>query len=291
MIRMLFILSFPFLSFAMVSPSENSCNSEDLTPEVVSDVQDILRQQNCRELPVGGVRVSRYDPSQHGLSGDYSLKRISRSHYVARISVSFDDGGGPGSGTQMFQRSRECLNQANPYMRGPNGELLEIELLSHEQNRNLPVEERPRDLSITINKPGEGGHSYNFRTGFSCSDIVHEYLHHLGLCDEYAPNGTMTSGNYDFSCRVVVRSPAYLMNNKDAAWQRTFHRDPNDPPAREQSLLAPNHFYKILEVNCPGRSAGYQLCGSFAYKGGICSEIPDECRNPDFYLGQIPQRD
>lgn len=289
LITVLFFLS-SLNSYALIPPVEEACKSTDITPELANDVQDILRRENCGELPVGGVRVSSYDQSLHGLSGDYGLKRVSRKHYVARISIAFNDGGGPGSGQRMLEKSQECIAEANPHMKGPNGELLEIQLLTHDQNKNLPEEERSRDVTITIDKPGEGGHSYNFLSGFSCTDIIHEYLHHLGLCDEYAVNGTATSGNYDFSCRVVVRSPAYLMNNKDAAWQRTFHRDPKDPPAREQSLLAPNHFYKILEMNCPGRSAGYQLCGSFAYRGGDCSNIPQECRDPEFYLGPLPQR-
>ena len=189
----------------------------------------------------------------------------------------------------MLARSRECLAQANPHMLGPDGERLEIQILTHAESRALPEDERPRDINIRIDTPGEGGHHLNFRTGFSCVDIIHEYLHHMGLCDEYPPTGTATSGNWDFSCRVVVRAPAFIMNNKDAAWQRTFHRDPNDPPAREQSLLAPNHFYKILEMNCPGRSANYQTCGAFAYRGPSCN-VPDECRNPEFYLGRLPAR-
>ncbi len=54
------------------------------------------------------------------------------------------------------------------------------------------------------------------------------------------------------------------------------------------SLLQPNHFNKILEGNCPGKSDGYQKCASFAYKGEPCA-VPDVCRDDKYYLGSEQQ--
>lgn len=256
------------------------------------DLRAIARQQNCAELPVGGVRVSHYDQNRGVLSGDYSLKRVTQNTYQARLNVTFNDGGGPGSGARMFARSRECLAQAAPYMKGPGGETLDIQILSPQEILSLPAVERPRQLNISIDSPGQGGHSYNFPSSFNCQDIIHEYLHHLGLCDEYNPSGTWnaTTSGANSSCRVQPRGMAYLMNNKDAAWLGIFNRDPNDPPRREQSLLAPNHFYKILEMDCWGKSAPYQLCGSFAYRGTNCEQVPARCQDASFYLGALPER-
>jgi hypothetical protein len=50
------------------------------------------------------------------------------------------------------------------------------------------------------------------------------------------------------------------------------------------SLIQPNHFYKILEGNCPGKAAGYRECADFAYKGEPCN-IPEKCKDDSYYLG------
>lgn len=260
--------------------------------ELPEDIRAIARYQNCEELPVGGVRVSRVDPARFAMSGDYSLKRISEKTYQARLNVNFNDGAGPGSGARMFARSRECIAQAYPNMKGPNGEQLDIQIMTPQEIETLPSAERPRQLNIGIDNPGQGGHSYNFPNNFPCQSIVHEFLHHLGLCDEYNPVGNWTGSEQaaGAACRVIVKNSSYLMNRPDGAWPAYFNRDPNDPPRREQSFLAPNHFYKILEMDCWGKSANYQLCGTFSYRGTNCEQVPAVCQNEDFYLGAPPPR-
>lgn len=294
-----------FLSFLIAL----SANATVLTPPAVdpsceqlpsdvaqfsADIENILQRQRCEPYRIGEARVSvQGSGDRFGLSGNYSLKRLSENQYAARINVSFNDGGGPGSGSRMLARSRECISRANEHLRGPGGEQLVIQLLTPEETSALPESERPRNVNIHIDDPGAGGHSYNFPSTFNCPDIVHEFLHHLGLCDEYSPSGTWNGGQgaLTSACRVVVRSPAYLMNNKDAAWSGFFvPRDPRDPPRREQSLIAPNHFYKILEMDCRGRSAAYQVCGSYAYRGENCEQVPAFCRDPNIYLGRLPER-
>lgn len=54
------------------------------------------------------------------------------------------------------------------------------------------------------------------------------------------------------------------------------------------SLLQPNHFNKILEGNCPGKSEGYQKCAAYAYKGEPCN-VPAECKDDKYYLGSEQQ--
>lgn len=51
------------------------------------------------------------------------------------------------------------------------------------------------------------------------------------------------------------------------------------------SLLQPNHFYKILEGNCPGgKSQPYKECAEFAYKKPPCN-VPAKCNKDSYYLG------
>lgn len=50
------------------------------------------------------------------------------------------------------------------------------------------------------------------------------------------------------------------------------------------SLLQPNHFNKILEGRCGGKSQGYLACAEHAYKGEPCN-VPSACQNDSYYLG------
>ncbi len=50
------------------------------------------------------------------------------------------------------------------------------------------------------------------------------------------------------------------------------------------SLLQPNHFTKILEGRCGGKSQGYLECAEHAYKGSPCN-VPAKCADDNYYLG------
>lgn len=54
------------------------------------------------------------------------------------------------------------------------------------------------------------------------------------------------------------------------------------------SLLQPNHFNKILEGTCAGKSEGYQQCAEHAYKGEPCN-VPAKCLDDKYYLGSEQQ--
>lgn len=50
------------------------------------------------------------------------------------------------------------------------------------------------------------------------------------------------------------------------------------------SLMQPNHFNKVLEGRCGGKSASYLECAEHAYKGEPCN-VPAKCRDDSYYLG------
>jgi hypothetical protein len=52
------------------------------------------------------------------------------------------------------------------------------------------------------------------------------------------------------------------------------------------SLLQPNHFYKILEGACKGKSAAYQECAAHAYNSpNPTCNVSEKCFDDTYYLG------
>lgn len=61
-------------------------------------------------------------------------------------------------------------------------------------------------------------------------------------------------------------------------------------PARS-SILYPNQFKRAVAGKCEENIPGYGMCSEYAYTGSKNNQCktPQECRNPDFYLGKTPQ--
>ncbi len=58
------------------------------------------------------------------------------------------------------------------------------------------------------------------------------------------------------------------------------------------TILYPNQFRRAVAGTCAENIAGYGMCSEYAYTGtekGQC-QTPEACRNPDYYIGTIPQK-
>lgn len=87
--------------------------------------------------------------------------------------------------------------------------------------------------------------------------------------------------------RTCPQGASYMNTNRgDAKPGVTLKGDVLTMVTKPQlpSLLQPNHFNKILEGNCPGKSKGYQECAEFAYKSQPCN-VPAKCNDDKYYLG------
>lgn len=161
--------------------------------------------------------------------GNYLLSRPTANKYQAILNLNFvartptaDD---PATATsaqieQMKQRTRNCLREMSPFMKGPNGEQFEVSFVTPDEPLPPHMErERPLAARIEVSERDETyrGDSMRFGTNFQCVTIGHEILHHLGLCDEYHEGVYKgPQGNVDWSCRAVTTEPSYMRNMRYA---------------------------------------------------------------------------
>lgn len=151
------------------------------------------------------------------LTGNYLLRNVAPpgstvGRFQAILNVNFQ--GTRTHTTYMLNRTRECLNAMGPYLKGPNGESLEIKIVTPSDSlpNGLPTP-TPINISVTREERSYRGHAAAFGTNFGCTTIGHEMLHHLGLCDEYHEGVYTNNGvTSDYSCRQVTAAPSYMRN-------------------------------------------------------------------------------
>jgi hypothetical protein len=168
-------------------------------PEPIRDIAEVigdgLRAGNCQiPMPPGSWRMSQVGAqgsSQGMFHTPFLLERTPEGKYRASLNLQFRNVNGTTSAAQMRQRTQECLRNAGPALRGPDGEELEVNLLSEAELEALPRSKRPSGKTInvisdsTATAASTRGDATNFQDRFDCPAITHEILHHLGLCDEY----------------------------------------------------------------------------------------------------------
>lgn len=125
-------------------------------------------------------------------------------------------------------RAVECLRQASPYLRSPEGDQLTLRLADPEEKRRLgpfpirvkirkkrfePAQIKVRDAEKQEYHPW----AYEYASDMSCQDIVHETMHLLGLIDEYRDTQDAAAEK----C-LPAEPPESLMRDHERAWARTF---------------------------------------------------------------------
>ena len=400
------------------------CDPDDnLTPieDILNKLQKTKVVSECKPLAPGEHKVQA---TREYLHGDYLLKRKDNGTYQVFLNVEFKSGGGSLSPQAMMKRSKECLHEASPFMKGPNGEKLEMMAFTPAEIEKLPANERPKKKVVTIEHADFATNSGAYAEDSKCPTIAHEMLHLLGLCDEYKETRSQFGNKWD--CRVTVKGESIMKNHVEAynkavakdfyceckqlpctaiqksgdqaAKQMFYSKDINDvsdyefrtnycktrylpqsktltEPSRAvvvlsnketelliearamsgaqkapnfqvdrteikcvcpagnsdcirtknkvaktiqaggnklrcpwnvsevdsskanhpnvfklkgtpelPSLLAPNHFKKILGGSCPGTADSYNECAEFAYKGPSCN-VPSRCHDDKYYLG------
>jgi len=139
---------------------------------------------------------------------------------------------------QMMARARACLAGARNAMKGPDGSLLVIDLLTPTETEQAGNTTASRPAPQTINiLPGTiGSSAANYQENITCPTLVHEILHLLGLCDEYSggrdgfacrargPSNSIMSGMQEAFSEAVPRRISCVCEDKDLC--RTFQNNP-----------------------------------------------------------------
>ncbi len=412
------------------------CDPEDsLQPieAIIHRVEEIKKKESCEPLSPGTAKLFEQDYNNYYATGDYLLTRKPDGNHQVLLNLNFKKGSGSIQPEVMMQRTKECLVEASPFMKGPNGELIELVALTPDEIKKLPRKQRPKENNISIEKADFGTNAAQYAESVQCPTIVHEVLHLMGLCDEYEE--TRSKYGDMWNCRVVSKAPSIMRDlsvyeraiaktnscecnsNPCSAVMKSSNQDLidvftqqnaydatdfrfrskycsvkalpavsriNDPgkalvlksenyksftfegrfisykssaphysisrteftcacpegdsacltektravqnvknPKRAAncpsgtkplgnssvkkvsspslqnnvltftsdpilpSLLQPNHFFKILEGTCSGKSSGYQECADFAYKNNrnrSCN-VPEKCKDDSYYLG------
>ncbi len=133
--------------------------------------------------------------SPTGLQGNYTIKQNSKDNHdiILTMDISGEsEGVGP---VAMKQKINECLVKINPYLKGPQGQQLNLKIydvnLDATELGTLPKAEIPVTNPLSIRDRsyfeanGTGADSRNYPPNIGCGTITHEVLHLLGLCDEY----------------------------------------------------------------------------------------------------------
>jgi hypothetical protein len=175
--------------------------------DIVRVVQESKKTEECKTLKTGEHKVFvRDDPYT---SGDYLLRKDALGNFQAVLNVEFIQAGGSLSASKMLAKAKSCLTLASSAMKGPNGEMLQLSVLSPSEIEKLPVNQRPAKRTVKIEGPQFQTDAENYNEKVDCDVITHEMLHLLGLCDEYKENREKYKA-LGWNCRVITKVPSLM---------------------------------------------------------------------------------
>ena len=167
---------------------EDIANNNSLTSQISLFKRDLEDHQSCEDYDIGEERIK----SSTGYGGaGYTIKRESNGDYTANLFIEFvpsaiydNEDQVPRDQVQSHysQRIQACIDRANPYLKGPNGQRLNIVVRTPGASSCVPKN------TITIGSRGSSNEAQaeNYPSNINdCSTITHETLHLLGLADEY----------------------------------------------------------------------------------------------------------
>ncbi|MFY7992969.1 MAG: hypothetical protein ACOVP4_06740 [Bacteriovoracaceae bacterium] len=179
--------------------------------ELLGQLKEFDKTLSCRQLAVGESHVvdsnTLSSKSPTGVSMRYSLERISEKKLKARLNLNFKPNSEVNvSAQEMFNRAQSCMKDYSPYFKGPDGEVLEIDIINSKDAKTLKSTQRPPRIDISISGPDHRSNAGNYESDIDCPTIAHEVMHLMGLCDEY--NEQWNGNYYDPATGKVVDKDA-----------------------------------------------------------------------------------
>ena len=153
-------------------------------------LNDIEEVANCSEIQVGQTRV--VNSSQSRVAQRYSIERTSDNAYKLNFVLNFgrdreydSSSGKEIDSSAMHSRISSCLEGINPFLFGPDGEKIDIQVYDKTSVKTLPEFKRPRAISMDIVEDNVNSEQVKYSASINCPTIIHELLHSTGLHDEY----------------------------------------------------------------------------------------------------------
>lgn len=195
--------------------------AECAPPDNITTIADVLNQvsksekiSKCNPLKPGEHKVFEMDWNDQYGTGNYLLRRTPEGNYQAILNVKFKPGAGSVTPAAMMDRAKACLNHASQFIKGPNGERLQMAVLSPDEIQKLPSNQRPQQREISIESAEHRSNSGAYSQDVDCATITHEMLHLMGLCDEYQETDATMTGAW--GCRVVTKAPSIMRSHTQA---------------------------------------------------------------------------
>lgn len=163
-----------------------NCSQEPLGNQLnfFSNVQGVLTNSlvRCHELNIGESAVvnwlSSISPTNVGHA--YRLTRMNAREFRTEVRLNFIPSRGENISaaqiSHLNSRISRCLQDSAPFLQGPEGRSLRIELSN---DPAVPAS----TITLTQNRIRETANHYSL--SINCPTIIHEILHLHGLCDEY----------------------------------------------------------------------------------------------------------
>lgn len=187
-----------------------------LNPGLSASLQNLSDISACALPAVGGaVRHDQIGHTENKIpnNSQYVLRRPSEKSWTVEFGAQFAavNGATAAQAAEMRTRVEQCFAQAAPAMLGPGGHQLRMTLRG--ASGASPA---PPMLAINV-MPSGRGNATNFSMEFTCATIVHEFLHHAGLCDEY-PESNPSEVQNASSCRAIVPEGSIMSVSMQATY-------------------------------------------------------------------------
>jgi hypothetical protein len=259
----------------------------------------------CQDMKVSEVIVVKNNISQSksGVEMKYTLHKVAKKSYDVYLNLLFKRGkeyNGPrpknskGKATKKKldeywkKKTRRCFSKYPHTLSDGYGRSLNLKVWDKQLHRDIP---RPPKVKIKMVKSSTRSHSRAYRADVSCTTIIHEVLHLMGLADEYeAERGIYKKkvfwglGTKNFK----TGNPFDVVNNCRSPEPRNSFLGDHYNIDYHFPTLKSGHIDTVIYPNCKAKNELYYKCAKNAYrtskqKGGRgCLEAPRKCQEYDW---------
>lgn len=177
----------------------------------ISRITDALQRRRHCEAPLRvrrGETVVLEATNRFTEATSYALRQGSNGEVQALIDIKFQSENQNLDLAAFARRYQSCLDEARPFLKGPEGQQLEIRLLTDAEKERAPRSSIPSQNVMEVHPTLLRENTGNISLSSSCPAILHETLHLLGLEDEYADS--------EFPCRITPKTNTIMGSHLSA---------------------------------------------------------------------------